>query len=52
MIRRGSLGLSVRLPGEFPVPVQGSHFEKLDEEFDRNNVAVMTNPPVLLHFIF
>jgi len=51
MIGGGSLGLSVGLHGEFPVLVQGSRFDTLDEEFDSNNVVLLTNPPVLLHFI-
>ena len=44
MIGGDFLGLSVRLLGEFPVPVQGSHFDTLDEEFDSNNEALLTNP--------
>jgi len=51
MIGGGSLGLSVGLHGEFPVLVQGSRFDTLDEEFDSNSIVLLTNPPVLLHFI-
>jgi hypothetical protein len=47
----GSLGLSLWLPGEFSVLVHGSRFDTLDEQFDSNNVAFLTNPPVFLHFI-
>jgi len=52
MIGGGSVGLSVGPQGEFPVLVQGSHFYTLDEEFDSNNVVLLTNPHVYLHFIF
>jgi len=51
MIGGGSLGFSVQLPGEFSVLIQGSRFDTLGEEFDSNNVAFLTNPPVFLHFI-
>jgi len=53
MIGGGSLGLSAWLSDEFSVLVQGSRFDTFDEEFDSNNLAFLTNPPVFftLHFV-
>jgi hypothetical protein len=45
------LGLSIRLPGEFPVLVKGSRFDTLEEEIDSNNITLLTGPPVFERYV-